>query len=770
MSGASLRQTGLRLGIVLLCVAAWADVRPLAGGTRVLPVAVVDVSRSLGSGPARVPDGVRVAGEWVLVADGVQVVVGGAEAGTLGRGRSDLGSALRYVAETWPGRDVLLVSDGRDTEGGGLAGARLLAARGGHLYVVPPVQPAADVGLELARLLAGGPEPRVEALVGASTSGEAEVRLVQGERVADRASVTLVPGARQSVTLADRAAPPDGGVYQVVLVPGPGTPDDDPDNDRLEVGVQPAQRVACLWGFPDGVPAAPAGLVLRARGEPRAADLAGADCVVLENLPWTQLGPERTDALERFVAGGGRALVLGGPDAWAGGGWAGTAFEERLLPLRVPREKGVGLALVLALDHSGSTRGLALAHLQDAVRQAVQSLTPDERLGILPFAGEPDARLLGPGVLREDRPAEVRAALEALDGLQAGGRTDLVAAIEAAARHAEGIQARERRVILLTDGDPDNAPDVAALEKTRAWLGAHEVRFAALVVGDAEAARRLARHLAADPADVVLLEHSRDVPARLLHRIAALRRRGSLLGRPRHLAAVGAGTLLPPLGFAPRDVQRTEAAPGSALLQVARFPAGQPADAPFAALRRVGAGQVVAVAWGPALEARQRRGAATRALLPWVRRLAAGADRGLAADLEDGALVVRWPEARGRGAVRAVSDGGASDLLERRPGLFRGPLPPGAATGVRVQAGTLSRPLRLPSRPGPEHRGSGVDASALEALAEAGGGRRLVPGEQPPLRPSGSGPTLAPWFLLAACILLVLDRLLARPDRLARNP
>ena len=65
---------------------------------------------------------------------------------------------------------------------------------------------AASVGLEEARLLAGWPVPQVRAVVASSTSGRAEVRLVMGTRIADRKTITVSPGARQAVTLADPAA------------------------------------------------------------------------------------------------------------------------------------------------------------------------------------------------------------------------------------------------------------------------------------------------------------------------------------------------------------------------------------------------------------------------------------------------------------------------------------------------------------------------------------------------------------------------------------
>ena len=88
--------------MVVLCVAALADLRPTAGRGEVLPIAVVDVSRSMGRMPQSLPEGIRARPEWVVVADGVEELVGGAEAPTIGRGRSRLAAGLVHVAETAP--------------------------------------------------------------------------------------------------------------------------------------------------------------------------------------------------------------------------------------------------------------------------------------------------------------------------------------------------------------------------------------------------------------------------------------------------------------------------------------------------------------------------------------------------------------------------------------------------------------------------------------------------------------------------------------------
>lgn len=770
MGIAAIRRYGLRVLVVLLCVAAWADLRPLAGAGEVLPVAVIDVSASVGSAPPGLPEGVRARSHWILVADGWQDVIGGAEPVRLSRDATRLGAALRHVAEGWPGADVLLLTDGRATDGDAEAAARAVAARGGRVFTAPPAHASADVGLDSARLVAAAPVARIQAVVRASTSGRAELRLLRGGQTVDRADLALVPGLLQAVELQDGTPPAEGATYSLALVPAVGTPDDDAEDNRLVVGLRPERRVVLVWGVPEAqTNALGDDLVLRVTREPDVAQLEGADAVVLANLPWRAVGLDVTKALERFVAGGGRLLLLGGPEAYAAGGWAGQALERRLSPLRVPRGEGTGLALVIALDRSGSTRGATLAHLKDAARRALQGITPGERMGVLPFAKRPADALLRPGVIRPQDPAALDTVLDALDALEARGATDLPAAVRAAGERANAIEARERRVVLLTDGDPDHPPDIAALKSTARWLADRDIGFFGLVVGDDEAVQRLRRHLAVRPDDVVALDDAAQLSAYLLDRVAKERGQTERLGRPSRLLAGGS----PPfrlVGFLPQDVQHLEVAAdrGARSLVDALYAEVKPSRVPFAAVRPIGAGEVAALAWGPEFEDGGQRVAAWLRLGPWIRTLASAADRGLSAQIDGETLVVRWPDAAGRGAITAATETGAADLIEVRPGLFRGPLPPGSGRGVRVRfagSGGESRPLRMPSRPPAEHRGAGVDEAALRRIAAAGGGQRLDSGAAPPAPPHEPRIPLAPWLLLAACILLVVDRLWAKPDR-----
>ena len=396
----------------------------------------------------------------------------------------------------------------------------------------------------------------------------------------------------------------------------------------------------------------------------------------------------------------------------------------------------------------------------------MRDLKPGERLAVLPFAASAATEALPPGWLDAEGGADAREALEtALDRLVPGGGTDLPMAIQAAARLAAAVPARARRVILLTDGDPDHAPDEAALTQTRLELDRLQVEFGALVAGMPEAARRLRAYVARESEAVVLLDGSSRFPDRLLRALARERGKGEMLPAPRGIRWLSGGTDNELEALTPTRMQALQLTPGagSVIAEATLLDGGL---YPFAARRSVGAGEVVALAWGPEWEPEPEAGG--RGLTGLVERLAREADRGLTADVEGDHLVLRLPEARGVGSLEVTVTGPAGDgadtrrtrLLEIESGLFRGPAPSGPVVAARAVLGGVERPLRLPARPPAEHRGAGVDEAALRRIAGAGGGMRLPQGTAPPPGPRPKGPPLAPWLLLLGAMLLVIDRAL----------
>ncbi len=212
------------------------------------------------------------------------------------------------------------------------------------------------------------------------------------------------------------------------------------------------------------------------------------------DVPWEVRGAVAPGfAVDTTRSGGGQMqLSWESPAPWLAGsdfqlyvtGGEGL-LDPRLLAYRLPDEDGyfalliapqvapeatVARDVVLVLDTSGSMDGVKLAQTKDAAADVLARLGSDDRFGIVAFASQ--IRLFDVAL----RPAADSPAGSAfIDGLAAGGGTNIEAALEQAFRMATGD--RSATIIFLTDGLPTvgaqvpggilDAVNAAAMERTQ---------------------------------------------------------------------------------------------------------------------------------------------------------------------------------------------------------------------------------------------------------------------------------------------------------------
>jgi len=107
-------------------------------------------------------------------------------------------------------------------------------------------------------------------------------------------------------------------------------------------------------------------------------------------------------------------------------------------------DAGVGIAVVLAIDVSGSMQGDPLAKAKQVARDLVASLTPADRAMLLIFSNS--ISVAQPFTANKD------ALYQAIDRLQAGGNTALYDAVATAVEAAAAAELPRRAVVLLSDG------------------------------------------------------------------------------------------------------------------------------------------------------------------------------------------------------------------------------------------------------------------------------------------------------------------------------
>lgn len=143
--------------------------------------------------------------------------------------------------------------------------------------------------------------------------------------------------------------------------------------------------------------------------------------------------------------------------------------------------EAVDVVVVLAIDHSGSTRGEPLAAAQRAGLELARDLVDEgAAVGLVAFSDRVTAAV---------PPARTGAQLEpALSGLTAAGETAVYDALSQAAVQLEGAADAQRHVVLFSDGgDTASASDLAAA--TQALTDARvKVHVVALATSELDAA------------------------------------------------------------------------------------------------------------------------------------------------------------------------------------------------------------------------------------------------------------------------------------------
>lgn len=124
-----------------------------------------------------------------------------------------------------------------------------------------------------------------------------------------------------------------------------------------------------------------------------------------------------------------------------------SLLVEVVAPALPDRERTAATHLVVVLDRSGSMGGARLTHAKRALCDVVDRLSPGDTFGLVTFDNQVD--LVVPAGPVTDRDAIKRA----IEGVRAGGSTDLGAGLLRGLKEARRLEATEGvRVLLVSDG------------------------------------------------------------------------------------------------------------------------------------------------------------------------------------------------------------------------------------------------------------------------------------------------------------------------------
>jgi len=471
---------------------------------------------------------------------------------------TNIAQALLHAAASSPsGKSPVLVlfTDGAETKGDAVAAVRALAEDGARIFAVP-VRAADRADARVVRLdVPAGIRARepfeVSAVVVSDRGGPAAVEWTIDGLRAESAAVNLRAG-EQSFRSTHNL--PAGGSARIGFRIA-GRDDPVPENDSLEsfalAGGEPAvllisamprpplagalasQGIRCEVRPPAGLPANPD-------------DYASFEAVVLDGVP--DIPADSGAALARAVAEGGCGLlVTGGPEA-SGPAGLGTGALAGLLPVTSDFETErelPGLALVAAIDRSGSMKGEKLDMAKSAVRAAFAVLSPQDSAGLVAFDSE------AAWVVPLAPSADLQDSGPRISSIAAGGGTNIAAGLELALAGLRSSNAKLRHIILLSDGISTPGP----FEAITSDLAASGITLSTVGLG-AEADTSLLEALARDGGGRFYFTDSPDSVPQIFAKDALLASRPPFLEEPfepvvaRRAAFLDAETAFPALlGF-----------------------------------------------------------------------------------------------------------------------------------------------------------------------------------------------------------------------------
>jgi Ca-activated chloride channel homolog len=394
---------------------------------------------------------------------------------------TDLSTALKMAAGLLPPsglRKVVLLSDGWDTAGQASDAARTLPA-GTRLDVYP--QPAMDgqpevlvESVSVPSYVREGDGFDVSAVVGSNHEGSTQVSMAVDGKQAGSWTIQFAPGANL-VTMPQK---PLALGFHSIRVQLSGGGDTIAENNWASGYVVVKQRGQVL--LVDGQQSGNTQLRRELEGSGLKVDemsisgfptemgnLLQYDGVVLNDVSGRAISLDQMKMLDSFVKDHGRGLfVVGGLNSYGLGDYVSRPLEQ-MLPVSsdspITKERG-DMALILVIDKSGSmdesSGGVTkIAMAREAAIQAVGALKPNDQIGVIAFDTDPE------WIVPMERVAgSLNDVRDRISRLQSSGGTDIYTALRTAYSAIQSINATQKHVILLTDGQSWRGPYQSLLQ------------------------------------------------------------------------------------------------------------------------------------------------------------------------------------------------------------------------------------------------------------------------------------------------------------------
>ncbi len=506
----------LRTVIVVLLTLALAGLQNVQSVDRLAVVFLVDVSDSMGAAAQEQQlaymrsalAGKRPDDEWAAVLFGDNAVpesdfsiVQEIEAfGSIPvTTHTDIANAIQTALSMFPpdaARRIVILSDGQATQGDAVARAQRASASDVEISYVPFFrQAAADVritALDAPGRVAENQSFDISVSIHAEAATPADLLIFSGGSLIHEEALDLQRGdTRYTLTQTSQFS---GFLDFSAQIIAPGEYDSFSQNNQLAAFSQvvgPARILLVTAAESETqflLPAleqagllvdvaAPANLPVAMAG------LANYKSVILANTPATELSNAQMTLLDQYVSDiGGGLVVIGGPQAYAPGGYFQTPLE-RTLPLDMQikdQQRLPQLTIAYLIDRSGSMGQIGrsgVPNLELAKRAIVLSLEllqPTDRAAIGTFDTG------GAWVAPFQQVNDSQALIAMASTIRSGGGTDILAGLRLVERDIIQEPSAVKHLILLTDG---GASPTGLVELTQLLHDAYNVTLSAIAIG-----------------------------------------------------------------------------------------------------------------------------------------------------------------------------------------------------------------------------------------------------------------------------------------------
>ena len=186
-------------------------------------------------------------------------------------------------------------------------------------------------------------------------------------------------------------------------------------------------------------------------------DLCDYDEVILSNVDYSQLPSDYDALLETYVGVYGRSLLaVGGENTFMYGGMEGTALEE-MLPVTFTLQedaegKSVALMLVLDCSNSMSQQSMYLSVAKQGAIKCVEAMSQNDYVGVISFNST--AYLKSPLIEASDSNKDSLTRI--ISALTTNRGTYYTEALEMAQEELKNSNADIKHIIFLSDGQPSD--------------------------------------------------------------------------------------------------------------------------------------------------------------------------------------------------------------------------------------------------------------------------------------------------------------------------